>query len=436
MCEIVMRGILFLANLCILVAWFLWGFIGGGIITIVLSFACIVLTVVMKNSVCLEEILIFTVVGFFCYELVKRERRVKNSRELRLEHVQENKNTLQLVCGKRRVSADALQDRVRRYRMLRGVAQVLTSSLDFEKTASLIARKAFDVVGKGNLCILYLADVEGQNLALKASWKSKVKSKTGDGFDDWVLKQGQVLLVEDVEKDFRFKPGDVTTERRVISLISAPLISGENVIGVLRVDSETAGTFLTGDLRLLNVFAVLSAAAIENARLYRKTEELAITDGLTGLYVHRYFYERLGEELKRAMRSHSFLSFLMIDIDHFKNYNDRYGHSVGDIVLKKVADILRKEAGDGSVVARYGGEEFAIILPMSEKKEAVKKAELIREAIAGKSVTVRGEKTSITISVGVATFPLDAMEKKDIVRQADEALLRAKKKGRDKVCAA
>ncbi len=423
-------------SLVIVAAWFFWGVAGGTIVTTISSAICLIICAVTGNGVYMREVLLFAGIAIFCHVLLEKERKVRRRAETRLERIQGSKNTLQLAYSKHRLAGKSLQTRINRYLMLREVAQILASSLDFEKTAALIVRKTLEVMGKRGFCLLYLTDVEGQKLALKASWESKIKSKTGDEFDDWVLKRGQVLLVENVEKDFRFGVSDAAKERRVGSLISAPLISGERIIGILRVDSEELNTFLTDDLRLLSILATLAAVSIENAQLYCRTEELAITDGLTGLYVHRYFQERLGEELERAMRSNSFLSFLMIDIDHFKDYNDRYGHSVGDIVLKKVSKVLKEKAGDGAIVARYGGEEFAVVLPRTEKKAAIKIAEIIRKAIADEAVTVRRKKTNITVSAGVAAFPVDAMIKGDIIRKADEALLRAKTEGRNRVCAA
>ena len=423
-------------SLAILASWLFWGVRGGIFVTIAFSTLCIVIAAVMGSGTYVNEVFLFTGIVIFCYVLLEREKKVQRQAESQLERIQGSKNTLQYRYKMHSLAGEALESRISRYLMLREVAQVLTSSLDFDKTAGLIVRRTLEIMGKGEICLLYLADVEGQKLALKASWKSKIKSKIGDEFDDWVLKQKQVLLVEDVEKDFRFGGSHAARERKIGSLISAPLISGERAIGILRIDSEKANTFLTDDLRLLNIFAVLAAVSIENAQLYERTEELAITDGLTGLYVHRYFQERLEEELRRAMRSHSFLSFLMFDIDHFKIYNDRYGHSVGDVVLKKVSNIFKEKSGDGGIAARYGGEEFAIILPRVKKEDAIKMAQKIRKAIAEESITIRRKKTNITVSAGVATFPVDAMVKQDIIGKADSALLRAKREGRNKVCVA
>ncbi len=426
--------VLFTLNVVVFGAWFLWGLMGGGIFAVVCSAACFVAALTTGNSHYMRWIFLFAGTGLFCYGLLEKEEKSEHRLKVILEETRENENTLRFGHEKNKLTGEALHSMIDRYLLLREIAQELTSSLDFEKTVQLIVRRTLEVIDKKGICLIYLAEVEGQRLALKASWRAKVKTKAGDEFDEWVLKHGQVLLVENVEKDFRFRLGDGESKaRKVESLISAPLVSGERIIGILRVDSETANTFITNDLRSLRVLAMLAAVSIENAQLYRRTEELAITDGLTGLYVHRHFQERLGEELRRAARNHSPLSFLMIDIDHFKKYNDRYGHSVGDIVLKRTANILKKNAGEGSITARYGGEEFAIILPMVEKNAACRIAESIRMAIFEKTITVRREKTHIAVSIGVAAFPVDAVVKEEIIKLADDALLKAKRAGRNRV---
>src|SRR3989338_2536530 len=193
-----------------------------------------------------------------------------------------------------------------------------------------------------------------------------LKSKRGDIFDEWVIKTLQPLLIEDAKSDFRFDLEKFTPEetRAVCSLISVPLVIGNRALGILRVDSSRENYFSTDDLRFLSTIADLGAVAVENAQLYERIEDLAIRDGLTGLYLRRYLLERLGEELSLQLRRKKELSFLMIDLDRFKQYNDQFGHMAGDIVLKTVSGILQETFKEpGNRVCRYGGEEFAVLLP-------------------------------------------------------------------------
>ncbi len=172
-----------------------------------------------------------------------------------------------------------------------------------------------------------------------------------------------------------------------------------------------------------------------NSLLYRKIEDLARTDGLTGLLNHRTFMEKLAEEYRRIDRDMRPFSILLMDIDKFKNVNDTYGHPVGDIALKAVAKVL-KETGRGSdFVARYGGEEFAIGMVDTNIKGAEQMAERVRKLME-KTVAARvgGKDLLLTLSIGVSNFPEDTKNKADLVNMADNALYQAKRSGRNRVC--
>jgi two-component system, cell cycle response regulator len=170
-----------------------------------------------------------------------------------------------------------------------------------------------------------------------------------------------------------------------------------------------------------------------NARL----AQLAVTDGLTGLYNHRHLHERLSLEVERSQRSGLPLSLLMLDVDHFKQFNDTYGHPAGDEVLRQLARVLNDTRRANDVVARYGGEEFAVILVDTAKFTAAKVAERVRERIAAhdftEAVSKSGRGTSISVSIGVATFPDDGTDSEGLVRAADTALYAAKRAGRNRV---
>src|SRR3989338_63478 len=176
----------------------------------------------------------------------------------------------------------------------------------------------------------------------------------------------QPLLVEDTKTDFRFDLDQYKSEepRDIRSIMSIPLIIGERALGIFRLDTPRENYFSTDDLRFLMTIGDLSAIAIENAQLYERIEDLAIRDGLTGLYLRRYLLERLSEEISMQLRRKKELSFLMIDLDRFKQYNDQFGHMAGDIVLKTVSTILQETFKEPGIrVCRYGGEEFAVLLP-------------------------------------------------------------------------
>ena len=147
--------------------------------------------------------------------------------------------------------------------------------------------------------------------------------------------------------------------------------------------------------------------------------------------------DRLGEELNRELRRGKELCFLMVDLDKFKQYNDSFGHIAGDIVLRTVAGMLSEHFNrPGDLVCRYGGEEFCVLLPDYTKAMAVETANELRKKIQAREIILRRQKTHVTVSIGVASFPKDAPIKDELIHKADEALYKAKEGGRNKVCSA
>ena len=177
-----------------------------------------------------------------------------------------------------------------------------------------------------------------------------------------------------------------------------------------------------------------SFQAFQTISLQYELARLATTDGLTGLYNHRMFQERLDEELVRAKRYNRKLFIMMIDIDHFKRFNDTYGHQTGDEVLKTVARLIKSNLRNIDFPARYGGEEFIVILPETECNDALRVGERLRKLVENYSFFVNeDEKARITISVGISCYPKDSTDKAQLVKMADEALYYAKKMGRNRV---
>lgn len=353
----------------------------------------------------------------------------------------EEANALEAAVGQIGATTMALSARLARYAALRAVTESFTSqTADLETLLKTIVQQTLSVADPADVALIYLMEAPQHGLALRAvQWRREaprsVKRKTGDLFDEWVLRQGQPLLVRDVRHDFRFPAEAAPREDRLIgSLIAAPLISAQRVLGVLRAESATPQAFSGDALRLLSIVADLAAMAVENTRLYLRTAELAITDDLTGLAVPRYFDERVDEELARARRRNSPVSILLIDLDHFKTYNDTYGHSAGDKLLRTIAQLLRQSLGPGDLIARHGGEEFVVLLSGMTRGVAREQAEAIRRTIAAHEIVLRQGKARVTVSVGVATFPDDGVHREPLFQIADQRLYRAKNLGRNQVC--
>ncbi len=185
-------------------------------------------------------------------------------------------------------------------------------------------------------------------------------------------------------------------------------------------------------LQLLQVFANVTASALENARAAEELRRRAVTDGLTGLYNHRHFQEALAVEAERAARYGLTFTLLMMDLDHFKAVNDRFGHPHGDQALQQVAAVLRHNARTSDFVARYGGEEFVMILPGTTVKQAGALAERIAQGVRDIALDVP-EPPALSISIGMADYPACGRDRESLIAAADAALLFAKRSGRDMV---
>lgn len=431
--------LLYLFYLPVAAAWFSTRLAGALIFTLIATIAVLFGWVVSHSNFFLWLVPSY---GLLCLLLYRMDRQFDDqisTSQVEWEKFVNEKNDLNNDYRQKGESLSIFFEKYSTYYNLRKLAEDFAARISLTELSNLVVGRALEFVPKGEGCFLSLASPNDERLSLLASKRvrelSRIKRKEGDLFDFWVIRNRKRLLVTDVQKDFRFDPRQANAQGEEIgSLISAPLLHEGRVLGTLRIHSAKPETFSADDLRLLDAIATLASAALSNAMLFEKTQELAIRDSLTGLYVQRHFFDRLREEHHRALRTNHDLSLLMCDLDHFKAANDRWGHGAGDLMLSQFADILRKKVG-GGVSARYGGEEFAVLLPETTKKKSVLLAEEVRKAMEDFEFTVRRQKLHMTVSIGAASLPADTLDEEDLVRKADEALYRAKHEGRNKVIA-
>lgn len=305
--------------------------------------------------------------------------------------------------------------------LLDQVCRILSDTFHYNKIAIMIVdRNANELVFKASLGY--------QNILTEMGRRLKIGR---EGITGMVAATGEPIMVKDVTQSQHY----VSIDGKTRSELAVPLKIKQQVVGVLNVESDNVNAFDQVDQRLLTTLASQVAVALENARLYEETEQLAVTDGLTGLNNHRFFQAFFERELNRARRYNHPLSLIMMDIDHFKKINDTLGHPIGDKVLIEVARLLREQARDVDLVARYGGEEFMLVLPETKKTEAQLLAERIRVAVEKNRFEAEGAKNigRVTISLGVSGFPEDGSEKDEIIDKVDKALYRAKAGGRNQV---
>lgn len=321
------------------------------------------------------------------------------------------------------------------------IGLLLTSAEDISKILDLIVESAKRITGTpaGSLALcdqekkeFYLASSIGFSPSFEKlpTWKLR-----HGGLTDRILNEDRALIVSDIANELAYV-NKLILDEGIRSLVAVPLKLENKVVGILYVDDFVPREYKEREIAALTLLANQATIALLKAQTFKQVMELAITDGLTQVFNHRYFQERLTQEVKRAKRYRHPLSLIMLDIDHFKNYNDFYGHQKGDIILKAVADLVKETIRETDIVARYGGEEFAIILPETGKKEVLAVARKIRvsierEAFYGEEILPAGK---FTVSCGLATFPDDVQTKHDLIDRADRALYLAKQTGRNKVC--
>ena len=358
-----------------------------------------------------------------------------------IQKIKEASNLVKADWEKTEKFNNALSLRLDRYRSLREIGEGFSARISLENIYQLAVDTAYDMIPGSDAALLFAVDENQQKLLLAASKKStqlpNVKAKNGDIFDRWVFKERQPLSVENIAEDFRFDYKPLNGERYFKSLISVPMVSQSRIMGILRLNSREKNTYSFDDLRLLDFISDIASSSINNARLYSATEELSTRDSLTGFYIHRHMKLLLYSEAERARINQTPLSVIIIDIDHFKDYNDKYGHSAGDKVLLGIShvlnDVVKKHT---QLIARYGGEEFLIILPNTDSHKAAGLAEKIRQDVSKRKFVLRREETGVTISAGVCSYSDQMKDKDDLLKRSDFLLYKAKKEGRNRVCAA
>ncbi len=338
-------------------------------------------------------------------------------------------------------------------KILQELCQTLVSMLNLDQLLNSIVCIIVQTIDVEKIA-MFLEDEESQDFTIRAchgldkETQQKLVLKENDKIVQLMKKNAKILVKAELKQFENASEVEELFEKlnTIDAELGIPLFFKEHLVGILFISKKKSEhIYNQGDIDVLNAFAAEASVAIENARLYSE----AIIDGLTKLFHHNYFFRRLKEEIARAKRYAHPVALLMIDIDHFKDFNDTYGHQAGDLFLKQLGALLKVKLRNVDVPARYGGEEFAIILPevgpkntgKAEEEDkryintAVLVAERLRTSFEAMRIEYEGKKLWTTVSIGVACF--DGIDKQfeaeKFVKQADRALYQAKDAGRNKV---
>lgn len=434
--EQFVAALFFVSNLILVLAWPLSGPGAAAVLSGLAGVLAIYLGLGTREAAYLIQFLVYcTLFLYMVFYLNRVQREVKDkqiAREKRIVDLNLSDRELQT----KELRRQALQRKMGHFLNLRKFSEDLQAATSVEEASAKIAREACEILPQAAECRLYLVDEARQELRLVAGYPSARAGRDAAPtlYDRWVMKRTQTILVEDSTTDYRFPAESRDGHEELRAICASPLLSENKVLGVVRACSSEAGAFTPDDLRLLDAFSSAGAVTLRNLILYERMRELATHDSLTGLFLNRYFQEKLEQEIRRAEEERGRFAVLLLDIDHFKRYNDEYGHSAGDLVLKNVAVTFQKSLESGETSARYGGEEFVALLPGKGGREAIASAERVRREIERSVLVLRRAERRVTASVGIAVYPKDGRDREALLQAADKRLYEAKKAGRNRVC--
>jgi diguanylate cyclase (GGDEF)-like protein len=346
----------------------------------------------------------------------------------------------------------ALERLVEQYRVLLETSAAIAASTDLKETLSLITRLVTERLGAA-WCDLYDYALARDEFVVTAFYQLP---EIDIDSTDWIGTSYDSSKWRDLESCVRerrpsiwYRDDEALSEPELanmddwgeLSSVSVPLVYKGEVIGLIDVgESRRIRRWSEDDVRVLQAIADQAAIAIANARAYARLAEQAVTDGLTGLFNHRHFNEHLRQEVATARRYGDELSLVIVDVDDFKQFNDRWGHPHGDRLLADLASLLRDcTRHDVDIVARYGGDEFALIMPQtratgSEPTAARNVSERIRAAVsAGRFESAPGVREArVTVSIGVAGIGIGGYTAAELLSSADKALYLSKSLGKDR----
>jgi len=321
------------------------------------------------------------------------------------------------------------------------ISKKLNSNLSFDEILDVLVNILKEIVAYDRISVSLLENSRNEAvikrvIGQKDEFEENYRFSVEEGLNGWVIRKNKPILVADLEKGDYFIPRYTVKEKSnhyLRSFVAAPINYGNSCFGVVSVECRKPNTYTDRHERLLSLLANNIGIALDRSMMYTELENLATTDGLTGVNNYRNFRRKLTEEMERAKRYNVKFSMLMLDIDKFKDFNDRYGHLVGDHILKNSANVIKQSVRTIDFVARYGGEEFSVILVEADMDDAKLTAERIRKNIQDSAIEYNDGTYSVTISIGISEYTKDIKNEDELIGMADKALYQAKAEGRNRV---
>ncbi len=432
--------------LWIITLWFMnirYALFYGGVLLITVLFIIFSLSASLFSQTCIQQYIIafliqallyFILISYYYIKLLEEAKTEK----FLLESLQEEYHLLNRESIDSEEKNKSLKIELERMNKLSHAAFILGTTMDENELANHLMNEIKNILSIDKAFLSKYNKIEKKYLIFsQIGYPTESINQATDNIDDWIQETKLPILINNINTETKIKTKRYSPFLTGSSLIVAPIIVTGQVYGILRCENEGINYFSNDELRVLDYISDLASITFETLFYYKEVERLAITDGITGLYVHKYMIEKFENEIGRFYQNKTPLSLIMFDIDNFKYFNDTFGHQFGDAILIAVSKVIQNTIREIDFPVRYGGDEFSIILPQTEIEGAITLAERLFERVKtiDLNLLIPEIKVSekLTISMGLGTFKKSYENYTTFIDKVDSYLYKAKNSGKNKI---